>query len=998
MIDADLMIRLEDTAAQRIADADTLLQDAEAARQLAAQEEKGRKREMAKGRRTSSMPPAPASRRGSQTGKASSLSVKDLRGPGKGNQPKSSKDARRGSNSSIASSNAGRKGGWLQSSPGKGSPGKSPAKKRDSQRIAGAVVSAGATLMAGDIMLIKLPVPDGPQSSAPAPGTVETRLGMSRKSKGSFPVRVPVLRQRGEKDHHASAGIQKTARRTVRNPIMSQTAITIEDGDAVSPLAKVKSTARRTQNPGNDGDGSDASGATSDEQHITMRRRQSLSPSSFGGGSDGWGFDTPTPDEGRAEGMASHRKQMRRILSRERSFNHDRTSDSPAPAPPKDWQTAPYLKQQVSSDIANCLMKLDMALASVSGHNSMQTVTARSPKSRPDLTVGTPGNRSANSDDRDVSKLALGGSQLSWYTRFNSAWPKCTAQPCVACAFTSGIYGFGSCDKVASNAGRPVGCGTSITESTEATERTELVNRARQLSQKASKIAADPGDATSQKIKAITWTDPEGVGLGGTREKDCTAVLAATRKEALATEHSKGGPKAAPVLLNLLGDGADGEANDSFSPANERGQSTTIKSPRDGDGKPLQTVTKRKTPVANPQAGRAKGEKSLGSSGGGGGSGGSGGGGADSTADSGDAVAHGGAVAAPVGTREHHRMDISEMSIDYRDLTITAAACDSETLQDNIVAHHCMTIRKAVALERIEEAATVARAKQDRKDQKRGNVTGSPVGGPAVEGQPSALASPKSVTRGKGGSPAKPALLGLAPGDEAEHHSGDMALPRLDDRTEIPFGADGKPAPQSTGLPAPPRKDPNQGLVDPSSLSVSLVSELNQYSVQHEHLTPAWTVAPKDYFHNRHPARQTEIDWACGQSLIKCCAKNHGNATAMPMPSECYSEDYRIGSTAVEFCRLSDGSGTLRWPSGRLALCVSNTPLGTYSWAFDDTDEKKMLLSFSPVGHGLVFRNTGGSCATQIQLTLAGGCAWKEDGQKDYETNESMLARKKVPG
>ena len=986
VIDADLMLRLEDTAARRIADDDAGLLEAEAARLLAAQADKERKRDVAKGRKPSSVPSGLPSRRASQVAKASALFLRGKRGSGKGAQLKPS--VRRGSNASTSSSSTDRKGGRKpqrdpETSGGAGGSGKSPMKR------VGIVAIAGAALIAGNTMLIKLP--DRPRSPSP--------VRQARASKGTYPVRVPLVRQRGKKEKaHPSSGTPRNARTTARNSIKSttqpsilQTLVTVEDVDDGPPFGATlgksplgKSTARRSQKPADYVGGSEASGAASEVQQSAIRpRRQSLSSSSFGVGSDGRA--SKSPDEDRAEGLA-HRKNMRRIMSLQRACNHDRAGDSPAP--PKTWQTAPHLKQQVGSDVADCLKQLDRM--SESNHNfkddpdpdPRQTVASTRSPPKLCITEGTTGSHatSGDGDDRDIAKLALGGSQLSWYTRFNSAWPKCTAQPCVACAFTSGIYGFGSCDKVVPNADRSVRTSTTSAIKTMAeAERIELVDHARRFAQKASKIAADPSGATMQKIQAIVWVDLK------------------TRNKA-----DRGWTGAPCVSLGQLDDAAHVGADDGDSSADNKRRSTgAAKSPRDIDGKQLPTATNGKStgrsPAATPPAERNTGAKTP--------LGGGGGGGGANTADPGCAPADEGAAAAPVdqAIREHHRLDGFAMSIDYRDLTVTAAACDAHTLQDNIIAHHCITIRKAVALEGLAKAADVARAKQERQSKKRyaSGVTGSPVGEPNVDGQTSARTSPMRtpVAKGKGGSPPR---IALAPDDEAGHdgaalsdNNSDTTLPpRPDGRAGIPVGVDGKPAPQFTGftgLPTSTLRDTNQVWVDPAS--VSLVSERNLYSVQHEHLTPAWTISPEDYFHNRHPARQTEIDWACGQSLLKCCAKNHSNAIATPMPSEYRSEDYQIGSTAVEFCRLSGGSGTLRWPSGRLALCISNTPLGKYSWVFADTDEKRMLLSFSPVGHGLVIWNTGGRCTTRLQFTLAGGCAWKEDGQKECEWDWASAPR-----
>jgi hypothetical protein len=118
-----------------------------------------------------------------------------------------------------------------------------------------------------------------------------------------------------------------------------------------------------------------------------------------------------------------------------------------------------------------------------------------------------------------------------------------------------------------------------------------------------------------------------------------------------------------------------------------------------------------------------------------------------------------------------------------------------------------------------------------------------------------------------------------------------------------------------------------------------------------------------------------------------------------------HNEDYGVAiHHKTPFKRLMDGSGTIFWPSGNMAISISSTKSGQYVSVFADEDATGgggNLLRFhsTPSGHGSILREDGSAIVmyTPHNVTLN-----KENGSEtakwDWEATPSMMPFDITPG
>eukprot|EP00056_Hartaetosiga_gracilis_P012340 m.196499 g.196499 ORF g.196499 m.196499 type:complete len:1207 (+) comp13676_c0_seq11:2383-6003(+) len=90
------------------------------------------------------------------------------------------------------------------------------------------------------------------------------------------------------------------------------------------------------------------------------------------------------------------------------------------------------------------------------------------------------------------------------------------------------------------------------------------------------------------------------------------------------------------------------------------------------------------------------------------------------------------------------------------------------------------------------------------------------------------------------------------------------------------------------------------------------------------------------------------------------------------------------------FLSLHNGSGAVYYPSGRVAIVVSLTHHGSYSWAYDDTEEKRLLACVSPMSGCVVLDPSTGE--TVVSTNVDGGILFDERGCtiKEFTWNQPV--------
>ena len=94
-------------------------------------------------------------------------------------------------------------------------------------------------------------------------------------------------------------------------------------------------------------------------------------------------------------------------------------------------------------------------------------------------------------------------------------------------------------------------------------------------------------------------------------------------------------------------------------------------------------------------------------------------------------------------------------------------------------------------------------------------------------------------------------------------------------------------------------------------------------------------------------------------------------------------EDYGLAEAyKTKFKRILDGTGTVYWPSGNQAICVSATPAGPYVTAYADGTGGGDTLRFyaTPLGHGAVYRDDG---STHLSYSPHGVALYGVNGSEE---------------
>ena len=154
-----------------------------------------------------------------------------------------------------------------------------------------------------------------------------------------------------------------------------------------------------------------------------------------------------------------------------------------------------------------------------------------------------------------------------------------------------------------------------------------------------------------------------------------------------------------------------------------------------------------------------------------------------------------------------------------------------------------------------------------------------------------------------------------------------------------------------------------------------------------------WTLQTVDDPNVFDPALQTYRDWASGRACMFRC---HLSRIAEAAPSSTNRsrtkgkkdrrriEYYGLAERPqTKFLTMVNKSGTVHWPSGRRAVCISTCDAGLYAWAFRDSAEVKALQFYStPYGDGCVLWPNGNPHVLFNQQTLT---LYNQNGNKEAQ-------------
>ncbi|XP_072025024.1 uncharacterized protein [Amphiura filiformis] len=141
------------------------------------------------------------------------------------------------------------------------------------------------------------------------------------------------------------------------------------------------------------------------------------------------------------------------------------------------------------------------------------------------------------------------------------------------------------------------------------------------------------------------------------------------------------------------------------------------------------------------------------------------------------------------------------------------------------------------------------------------------------------------------------------------------------------------------------------------------------------------------------PPKVTPATPDAGQTQLFYHSLHDGSATALPKVTPATPD---AGQTQLFYHSLHDGSATAFYPSGRLAavVCRAGSRLpGTYTLVYEDDEEKTLLASFTPTGHGCCYHPNG---LTKFLSTEKEGILFDTDGAETKKW-DWMLPHLKLP-
>lgn len=159
------------------------------------------------------------------------------------------------------------------------------------------------------------------------------------------------------------------------------------------------------------------------------------------------------------------------------------------------------------------------------------------------------------------------------------------------------------------------------------------------------------------------------------------------------------------------------------------------------------------------------------------------------------------------------------------------------------------------------------------------------------------------------------------------------------------------------------------------------------FSIETGGETGGWAQSLWDNLDSVDGAQQTLVDWSRARTAMKFCAERWPKQLQQ-VPSDILSTNYAGRGGVRPFLRFHNNTGCILWPSGRVAIAVSNTEAGKYLWIFDDKPCPSTLFSMSPFGHGTVNWPSG---RARVVFSPVGGGVYQDDGQCTAEWDTASI-------